>query len=710
MTSRLRLLILGAIVTVLAIVAGNVFDAVQWELVGAVGAIALVLALVAPWGAAIRLPISILAVTAGVAGSVFWVGGERADIVPGLRTGPRRLITSEWPSPVDPIVIGTLTLMLGLAVFIGAELAQRPQAHLAPLAPIAVSAMVLVALGAPVSTSGLLVATIGVLALLFALARFEPDPRGGAQRPAILRADRTVVASIIGITVVALATTGAIALADRADPRRPQNAEVTATILDPIEAAEALRRARPEIDLFRVVDESTLIGRSLPARWRIAALTNYDGQRWVPQVTVRPIGGRLGLPSDTAFGRAPSITYSVRYLTDDLLTVPFPGRPLQVDQSVRTDMDRVVVMLPDTPDRNDTIEAVSEIDPGMVEARVSNFGLRQIDDIAVGFSDRARAIAGTTATQFEQLQALESTMRDTWQLDADAPGAGQQLALLERFIVDTQRGTSEQFVTAFVLLARSLGFDARVATGFVIPPDDLGIPLTIRSSHAAAWPEVRLADGGWVAFDPVPDSFIGEEDEPQEQLEPQSPAAAQPPIPPPSEEDEVIDEPPADVGSGNSRWTIVGRWAARVGIVAGLAVLPFVIVIGGILVVKWRRRRQRRMVLEPDRRIRAEWANTTDYLIDAGLDVEPSWTDERIAVAAAPLARRAPFELRRLASLSTAMTFGSTDNADVLVMDALETSRMIDAALRTEQTTAQRIKAHLSLRSLRKATRSPVIV
>ncbi len=710
MVNRLRSLILGALVTVLAVVAGNVFDQIQWRLVAGVAAIAFVLVVVAPWRASIRLPLSLLAVAGGVAGIVLWVGGERADIVPGLESGPRRLITSEWPSPADPVVIGTLALLLALAGFIGNEIAIRPGSHLGPLAPPALAAMVLVALGAPVSTSGLLVGLVGVLALLFALARFDHDPSGRERRPAIMRADRTVVASIVGVAVVGLATSGAIALADRADPRRPQNAEATATLLDPIEAAAALRRADPPIDLFRVIDESTLIGRSLPARWRTAALTEYDGQRWVPRVTVRPIGGRLGLPSDTAFGRAPSITYSVRYLSDDVLTVPFPGRPLQVDENVLTDTDRVVVVLDGAPDIGDTIQAVSEIDPGLVEAQVSNFGLRQIDDIAVAFTDRARALAGTTTTQFEQLQALESTMRDAWQLDADAPGAGQQLALIERFIVDTQRGTPEQFVTSFVLLARALGFDARVATGFIIPPEDLGIPLTIRSAHAAAWPEVRLDGGGWVAFDPVPDAFTAEDEPIVEEAELQSPAAAQPPAVPPSEEGEDLDEPPPDMSDGDSRWSVVGRWAIRAGMVAGLTVLPFALVIGGIVWVKWRRRRRRRLVLEPDRRIRAEWANTTDYLIDAGLDVERSWTDERIAEAAAPLARRAPFELRRLASLSTAMTFGKTDNADVLVMDALETSRMIDAALRVEQSRAQRLKALLSLRSLRKATRSPVVV
>ena len=221
---------------------------------------------------------------------------------------------------------------------------------------------------------------------------------------------------------------------------------------------------------------------------------------------------------------------------------------------------------------------------------------------------------------------------------------------------------------------------------------------------------MRLAEGGWVAFDPVPEGMSNEDPTPPEPPDAQSPAAVQPPILPPSEEGEEIDDPLLDADPGDSRWTVVGRWAIRVGAVGGLAVLPFALAIGAILLVKWRRRRRRRMLLEPDRRIRAEWANTTDYLIDAGLTVHPAWTDERIAEAAAPLARRARFELRRLAQMSTAMTFGDTTQANVIVMDALEASRMVDAAIRTEQTRGQRIRSHLSLRSIRRGTRSPIVV
>ena len=696
---------LGAIVTVLAVVSGNVFDRIQWPLVGATAAAALAMALVSAVRAWLRVPLSVLVAIGGVVGAVLWHGGDLRDVVPGLESGPRRLLTSEWPSPTDPIIVGTLALLFVVTLLASNEIAQRSGVHIAPLAPPAVAAMLLVALGAPVSTSGALVGLLGVLALVFALVR-EGD---GSPRPTI-RFDRTVILSIGLVGAIGIGTSSLIGLAERADPRRPQDAEAVAALLDPIEATTAMRSADPVVELFDIVDRSTLIGRSLPARWRSAALTEYDGQRWLPQVTVRPIGGRLGLASDATLRRLPSIRYSVEYRSDDLRPIPFPGRPLEVDRDVLTDLERVVVIPAGSPENGTRVDAVSEIDPTMAEAQVSNFALRQIDDIAVGFTDRARALAGTTTTQFEQLQALESTMRDSWQLDNNAPGAGQQLVLIERFVVDTQRGSREQFVTAFVLLARALGFDARVATGFVIPAADLRIPLTIRSEHATAWPEVRLAEGGWVAFDPVPEAVSSEEPTPPDPPDAQSPAAVQPPILPPSEEGEEIDDPLLEVAPADSRWTVVGRWALRVGTVVGLAILPFALAISAILLIKWRRRRRRRMLLEPDRRIRAEWANTTDYLIDAGLTVEPSWTDDRIAVAAAPLARRAPFELRRLAQMSTAMTFGDTTRADAMVMDALEASRMVDLAIRTEQTWGQRFRSHLSLRSIRRATRSPVVV
>ena len=299
-------------------------------------------------------------------------------------------------------------------------------------------------------------------------------------------------------------------------------------------------------------------------------------------------------------------------------------------------------------------------------------------------------------------------MHDTWRLDRNAPGGGQQLALIDRFVSDTNQGTEEQFVTGFVLLARSLGVEARVATGFVVPPGELGAPLGLRSTHAAVWPEVELEGLGWLAFDPVP----AQETSDVETLPPppaaQSPAAAQPPIAPPAEpandDDTVTLDQETDIGN----WERVQTWLTRGGVVGGAALLPIVSVIGLILGAKWRRRRRRLKDPDPARRISGAWANTTDSLVDAGLTIAPAWTNERIAEQGTAIAPTVPHEMQRLATTATAITFGHADESWDRVDDAVAAWRAVDGSILSDRTFWQRIRWRLSLRSLRRSTRSPV--
>ena len=121
-------------------------------------------------------------------------------------------------------------------------------------------------------------------------------------------------------------------------------------------------------------------------------------------------------------------------------------------------------------------------------------------------------------------------MRDDFSLDAGAPGGGMQLALIQRFLTETRRGNTEQFATAFVLLARSLGVNARVATGFVVPPDELDDRVELRSDLALTWPEVEVIGQGWVAFNPVPEEEAASSEEPLAPPQAQTPAAEQPPM------------------------------------------------------------------------------------------------------------------------------------------------------------------------------------
>jgi hypothetical protein len=154
----------------------------------------------------------------------------------------------------------------------------------------------------------------------------------------------------------------------------------------------------------------------------------------------------------------------------------------------------------------------------------------------------------------------------------------------------------------------------------------------------------------------------------------------------------------------------VRTWVARGGVIAGLALLPILVGVGGILGMKWSRRRRRLRASDTGRRITGAWSNTTESLVDAGLTIGPSWTNDRIADEATVVAPSAPHEMRRLASTATAITFGEDEPGEVhRADDAIATSRTVDLAIRADRTRWQRLRWRLSLRSLRKSTRSPVV-
>jgi protein-glutamine gamma-glutamyltransferase len=708
-TTVRRIVLVGAMCEVLALVAGRAFDDIVWELllvppiVTGVGLFAYRRRVIERVG---LLSVAVVVATA-VAG--FLTGAAASALVTGPFTGLKRLLTAEWPSPLDPRIIVAVALLLAVVTAVAVELAGRPQLHLAPLVAVILGFTGAMAISAPVHPTLSTSVALGILALVLMMLRPGDDARGRART---LGGDRPLLLVIAAIALSAVLVTGAIAWSDRADPRETNAAEATATILDPVEETVALRDAEPPVDLFRITDRSTLIGPALPARWRLQALDVYDGQRWTPGITVRPIGSTLGLNTTQRADVAPPIQFDVELLSDDIDLVPLPGQPLSVDTGsstgVETDLDRTVVRLRQPARSGLTIHASSDVAPGPAASRVGTVATRQIDEISRGFTQTATDLAGQ-GTVLERLHSIEREMHDNWLLDSNAPGSGQQLKLIQHFVDDTKRGTAEQFVTAFVLMARSLGVEARVATGFLVPPDELRAPLALRSTSAAVWPEVELVGQGWLAFDPVPAAETTDAESPPPPPAAQSPAAVQPPIPPPT--DRASEEPVAtpQEPSGASDWEAVRTWLMRGSVVAGLALLPLLVGVGGIVGMKWSRRRRRLRADDPARRITGAWANTTDSLVDAGLTIAPAWTNERIADEGTGIAPAAPHEMRRLATTATAITFGDETEDAHRADDAIATSRTVDLAILASRTRWQRIRWRLSLRSLRKATRSPVI-
>jgi transglutaminase-like putative cysteine protease len=521
----------------------------------------------------------------------------------------------------------------------------------------------------------------------------------------LLRGERRVVPLLgLGVAIVALVAIP-LSLPARADPRRNDPPEQTAPLLDPVEATLALRGLDPPIELHRVVARD---GRSLPIRWRTAALESYDGRRWFPDLTLRPIGATLGPVT------GPVIDADVAFLDDNLTLVPLPGAPVSVASAIETDPDRTIVRLADPPEPGDEVRIVANVPAETSDAVDVGVAPRLVDENTSGFTELAEALAGT-GTPLDQLTQLETTLREDFVLDSEVQGGGLQQALIDRFLRDTQRGTAEQFATAFVLLARSLGNEARMATGFVAdsPSDDLATApdevLVLTSADAKVWPEVQLTDGRWLAFDPVPLNEADDGAPPPPEPQVQAPAAPQPPIAPPPEPDTETETPDEETNTEPaSVLSTVVVWVVRGALGIGALLLPFAATAAVIAGVKYRRRRRRIRAVVPSERVRGAWASATDVLVDAGLAIGISATNGEIADGGEPLVAGARRDLYHLAAMASAATYGSPAHPDLLAEDAVRCLDSLELSMATARTRWQRLRWRLSLRSLRPSTRSPV--
>ena len=102
------------------------------------------------------------------------------------------------------------------------------------------------------------------------------------------------------------------------------------------------------------------------------------------------------------------------------------------------------------------------------------------------------------------------------------------------------------------------------------------------------------------------------------------------------------------------------------------------------------------------------WALATDRLVDAGLRITTSSTNGDIVATGARLTGSAHRELRRLANLSSAVTFGHPPDHGLMADHASTHLEAVEASMAAELTTLERWRWRLSLRSLRRSTRSPV--
>ena len=127
------------------------------------------------------------------------------------------------------------------------------------------------------------------------------------------------------------------------------------------------------------------------------------------------------------------------------------------------------------------------------------------EDLAPEIKELALELTADAPTDFEKARAIELHLAYEYEYDLATPRTWPK-ELVEAFLFDTRRGYCYHFATAMVIMCRSIGLPARMAVGFTRgevrdPEKDLYV---VRGEDAHAWPEVYVAEGGWMSFEPTP--------------------------------------------------------------------------------------------------------------------------------------------------------------------------------------------------------------
>jgi transglutaminase-like putative cysteine protease len=604
----------------------------------------------------------------------------------GLVSGWAKMLSVNLPADPSGELELTPALITWIAAVVSATLVLRTKSLLAPILPLVVAFVAAMPLTSPRPVGGLVL--VGVLlaeVLLLTLIR------AGAADPLArtINTRATIGRFLFGLPVVLLAVAAGLAgmhlvpLADGDD--RFDLRDVVPVPLDihdninPLSALKAQLR-KPGNDMFtvRLSGDTTGIDRV-----RTVALDEFDGAMWSARDQFM-LSGR-SLPRDESLADPRQVTVNVTidglagpYLPELGAPVSMSGVPrfgyskdtgtLATDQQSLAGLSYTLVA--DVGRQSGLDKSVPYVSPGSDWDRLP-------DDpkIPLEIQVKGTELAGNVAEPYAKLLAIEKYMQSfPYNLDARPGHSYDALRRLFGANLTDQVGYAEQFASAFVVLARSQGFPARVAVGYLLDKDHKkGDEFQVKSGDAHAWAEVNLAGHGWVTFEPT---------DPRRH-------AANAPKPPETEtqadnnnkqqQDSTASQPAEDPNLpklAGAELTVLD-WALFVLIGLGVLVVLTPIAIAG---EKFRRRRLRRSGSRAARIVGA-WQQVTDRLIEHGVPVTASSTTTEVSEQARErIGETGTGSLAVLAPIVTSAMYNPSEPEDNAVQEAW----LLEAQLRRE--------------------------
>lgn len=546
--------------------------------------------------------------------------------------------------------------------------------------------------------------------------------------PVVAATDRGLIAarSLIGAVLIIVLAAGSSVAAALALPPTASRQVIRTAIEQPFDP-----RSYPSpLSGFRryeeagVADSTMLTVAGLPAegRIRIATLDSYDGIVYavgsgavssesgsftrVPytfdqsavtgrrvSVTVT-VGSYSGVWVPT-IGKFESITFAgddAVALRDSFYYNNASGTAAVVKQLRTGDSYTLSAVLPRQPDESQ----LAAVRPG--SAVVPRIGVLP-ENLLATLDGWVKGVDGGGKRLVTMIAALKKAGYVSHGVSAAEPASrsGHAADRITQLLTDQRMiGDQEQYAVTAALMARQLGFPARVVFGFAPKDASATGPTRVLGSDVSAWIEVDTAQYGWVAIDPTPPVREIPAEQPKDPTtiaRPQSPVqppiddqkSENSPVPPDSTQDEPVNLSPILVVL-LAILRILG-WVA-VGVAIVLA--PFV----AIVAAKVRRRVLRRRAPTPLQRISGGWQEFENSVIDRGYTPPPFPTRTEVAATVGGLK---PLVLATVAD--RAIFSPNEPRAE----EADQVWRSVEAMIITidrGRTRRERIRAAISLRSL----------
>jgi transglutaminase-like putative cysteine protease len=311
-------------------------------------------------------------------------------------------------------------------------------------------------------------------------------------------------AAVVAVAALAAAVLGPVAPGVGARPPADTRSLVPAPVqprngVSPLQQYLALRDGTRPLKLIGTVSRP---GTPL----RMATLTHFDGTYWTVAGDYRRAGTRL--PPAPGAAQLP-VDQQVQVAAGDLDWLVTAGRPtavsvahLGVDEATG---DVAVPLGAAPPQEYSASSTVADLGvDDILAARPTPITQPLQPALPPALRTFVETAVAEEPAGVEQLLALYRALHTSGEFrydEAEEVAGGHGYYQLLR-LMQSKRGTSEQYASAYAVMARHLGYDARVVMGFL--PTYSGQDFVAVGRDVAAWVEIRFDGAGWVTIDPSP--------------------------------------------------------------------------------------------------------------------------------------------------------------------------------------------------------------